>query len=114
MANPTSPREVGSYDEPGRALGVYVTGGYAYIVDECEYFAVINVSNPSRPLGVGSYKWPWSVVTKPASPQRVFVAGGYAYATQAYMWSDYGLRVIDVANPASPYEVSSDGFANDV
>ncbi|PIZ12455.1 MAG: hypothetical protein COY53_09925, partial [Elusimicrobia bacterium CG_4_10_14_0_8_um_filter_37_32] len=33
ISNPASPSEVGSYDTPYSAQGVYVSGNYAYVAD---------------------------------------------------------------------------------
>jgi hypothetical protein len=33
VSNPSNPREVGYFDTPGYAQGVYVSGNYAYVAD---------------------------------------------------------------------------------
>jgi hypothetical protein len=33
VSNPSNPREVGFFDTPGYAYGVYVSGNYAYVAD---------------------------------------------------------------------------------
>ncbi|MEO0097825.1 MAG: hypothetical protein ABIK78_07005, partial [candidate division WOR-3 bacterium] len=34
ISNPSNPREVGYYDTPGYAYGVYVSSSYAYVADD--------------------------------------------------------------------------------
>ncbi|HAV42926.1 TPA: hypothetical protein DCX15_02785, partial [bacterium] len=33
VSNPRSPKEIGYYDTPGYASGVYVLGNYTYVAD---------------------------------------------------------------------------------
>jgi hypothetical protein len=72
VSNPSSPREVGAYDTPGSALGVAVSGTYAYVADGSEGLRVIDVSNPSSPREVGFYD-------TPGDAWGVAVSGTYAY-----------------------------------
>src|SRR6266542_177273 len=46
---------VGGYDTSGRALGLAVSGNYAYVADERAGLQVIDVSNPANPRRVGGY-----------------------------------------------------------
>ena len=87
-------RFVGSYDTPGRAYGVYVSGGYAYVADWNAGLRVIDVSDPENPVEVGYYD-------TPGYAHRVCISGGYAYV--ADNWA--GLRIIDVSDPSNPVEV---------
>ena len=80
-----------SYDTPGNAYGVYVTGGHAYVADGESGLQIINVSNPASPTMTGSYD-------TPSSARDVYAAGGTAYVANF----SSGLQVIDVSNPASP------------
>jgi hypothetical protein len=81
---------VGSYDTPGKACGVYVTGGLAYVADGSG-LQIIAISNPSSPTLRGSYN-------TPGVAYGVYVTGGLAYIGDD--WS--GLQIIDVSNPSSP------------
>ena len=87
-------REVGYYDTPGSAIGVFVAGDFAYVADMESGLRVIDVSDPENPDEVGFYDTPGIAI-------GVFVAGDFAYV------ADYeaGLRVIDITDPESPDEV---------
>ena len=87
-------RFVGSYDTPGRAYGVYVSGGYAYVADWNAGLRVIDVSDPENPVEIGYYD-------TPGYAHGVYISGSYAYVADG----DWGLRVIDVSNPSNPEEV---------
>ncbi len=91
-----SPTLAGSYDTPGKAYGVFVSGSYTYVADDVSGLQVINVSSPASPTLVGTYD-------TQGEAWDVYVAGSYAYV------ADYssGLQVIDVSNPASPTQAGS-------
>jgi len=117
VSNRGEPVEVGSYAMPGRLdfLSVYVSGSYAYVaadpdgrlrpMDVSSSLRVLDVSNPASPFEVGSYAMPgrldYHSVYESAS-YGVYVSGSYAYVAADTL----GMRVVDVSNPASPYEVS--------
>ncbi len=82
---------VGTYDTPGHARGVSVSGSYAYVADGGSGLQVINVSNAGSPTLAGTYNTPgdaWSV----------YVSGTYSYVADG----GSGLHIINVSNPASP------------
>jgi hypothetical protein len=87
---------VGSYDTPDVAMGVFVSGNYAYIADFNSGLQVINISNPSNPVKAGSYD-------TPGAAEGVFVSGNYAYVADGYS----GLQVINVSNPSNPAKAGS-------
>jgi hypothetical protein len=93
--NAQSPYLAGSYDTPGRALRVFVTGGYAYIADASS-LQIVDVSNPQSPFLAGSYD-------TPSFAEDVFVAGGYAYVVGWFS----GLQIVNVSNPQSPFLAGS-------
>ena len=112
ITDPANPSEVGFYDTPGSARGVAVAAGdpqghtYAYIADEDSGLRVIDISDPANPSEVGFY------VYDTGSAYDVAVAGNYAYVAdvpvwvwEAGGWIGGGLRIINIANPASPSEV---------
>ncbi len=97
-----SPVLVGSFDTPGSATSVFVSGSYAYVADGYSGLQIVNVSNPASPTLAGSYN-------TPGYARRVFVSGGYAYVADGVS----GLQIINVSNPASPtlagaYDTPSD------
>jgi hypothetical protein len=79
---------VGSYNTPGEAIGVVVSGSLAYVADEGGGFRIIDVSNPAAPQQRGALQ-------TAGVAQDVAVSGNYAYLAAA----GAGLRIIDVSNP---------------
>ena len=63
---------IGSYDTPGQAYGVFVSGNYAYVANGAEGLLIVNVSDPGNPSLAGSYN-------TPGSANGVFVSGDYVY-----------------------------------
>ena len=89
-----SDREAGSFDTPGFAVGVAVSGSYAYVADETGGLRIINIANPALPSEVGFCE-------TPGSSYGVAVTGSYAYVADI----GSGLRIINISNPALPSEV---------
>jgi hypothetical protein len=94
ISNPSFPTIVGSWDTPGQANGVTVSGSYAYVADADSGLRVIDVSIPSNPTEVG-------YCDTPDDARDVAVSGSYAYVADGTA----GLRVIDVSSPSNPTEV---------
>lgn len=84
-----SPTLAGTYNTPGYARDVFISGSYAYVADAGSGLQVINVADPAGPTLAGSYDTPYNA-------QGVFVSGNYAYV------ACYILQVIDVSIHASP------------
>jgi len=99
------PVRVGSYDTSGSALGVALSGNYAYVADGAAGLQVIDVSNPASPQRVGGYNTSGFAL-------GVAVSGNYAYLGDL----NAGVQVIDVSHPANPRRVGGNsGFdASDV
>ncbi len=94
-----NPSKIASYESPvADPTSVRVVGSYAYVTDYNRGLYILNVANPSDPQVVGLWDkndpWMW--------PIDVDVAGDYAYVLD-----DSELHIIDVSNPASPFEVGS-------
>ena len=96
VTNPTSPTLRGTYDTPGRAVGVQVSGSSAYVADGGGGFQIINVANPSLPTLRGAY----DVVDHGLN---LFLSGGVAYVAG---YEDR-LQIIDVSNPTRPRTLSA-------
>ena len=91
-ANPANPTVVGFYPSPA-ARGVAVVGNLAYV--SSAGLTILDVSQPGHPVALG-------VLPIPEYVLGVTMSGHYAYvATQG------SLRILDVANPVSPFEVGS-------
>jgi len=84
---------VGSYNTPGWANGVAVSGDYAYVADGYLGLRVIDIKNPASPTEVGFYD-------TPIFSGDVKVSGNYAYVAD----KSSGLRIINISIPSSPRE----------
>jgi hypothetical protein len=99
------PSEVGSYDTPGDAWGVAVSGNYAYVAAASSGLRIIDITNPSAPTETGFYD-------TPGNAYGVAVSGNFAFVADR----TGGLLVIDVSNPAAPslagfYDTSGDAWS---
>ncbi len=112
IADPSAPRRIGYLvlaGGDGNAVeAITVVGPYAYVADTYGLW-VVDVSDPTQPFGVGHTLIRGGVNTD------VTVAGQYAYLTQWYNSGQSGsgnvghgyFKVVDVSDPAHPYEVST-------
>lgn len=93
IANPAAPREIGFYNTPWPAMGLYVSGNTVYVAAEFAGLRVVDVTTPTAPRELGFYD-------TPGYAQDVYVVGNIAYI------ADYtnGLRIINVADPKAPTE----------
>ncbi|MFZ3080923.1 MAG: NosD domain-containing protein [Bellilinea sp.] len=85
---------VGSY--PLTPRGLTVRDGLAYVSQEFDGVKIYNVSNPASISLVGSFTSSTSFTHGPVS-----LAENYAYVSD-----NWGLRILDVTDPANPTEVS--------
>ena len=86
----------------GATNTVAVQGNYAYIVGVGPRLVILNISDPAHPTVVGQTDILHGTV------QGVAVVGNYAYITEgggSCKSSGGGLRIINIANPATPFEV---------
>jgi hypothetical protein len=90
-----SPTQVGS---AGAGLGRHVVAGKYLYMPSTSGLRILDVSNPSSPLAIGSQ-------AQLSAIQGVYVAGQYAYVAD----SAAGLGIIDISDPRAP---SSVGYAN--
>jgi len=95
VSDPTSPIIVNSVYSYGGGLSIYVSGKYAYIVDDNE-LQIIDVSNPYFPIETDDISCGGS--------QDVYVSGKYAYVTGAL---DNGVEILDISDPTNPTHVES-------
>jgi hypothetical protein len=81
----------GSYDTPGYAHGIALSGDYAYVADGFAGLQVIDITDTANPSLAGSYNtldYAWGVA----------ISGDYAYVAD----DEFGLQVIDISNPTNP------------
>ena len=95
ISDPLSPQPLDYYMTYDDGSGVQVVGNYAYLTAYGDGLSIIDISDPNSLAGVGYYNTPgWAI--------DVAVSGDYAYV------ADYwGLRILNVADPANPFEVGS-------
>ncbi len=96
VTTPHHPRLLGSYDTPGYAKGVAVSGTHVYVADWHRGLRVVDVSDPAHPQPVGSYD-------TFGFANDVALLGAYAYVADV----GSGLRIIDVSDPTNPQEVGA-------
>jgi hypothetical protein len=108
-----SAREVGTIKDGVGAsrlngtFDVVTVGKYAYVVsDSDDSLSIIDVSNPSSPVEVGSVHDDslGGTATQLNGANGVAVSGKYAYVASV---QDDALSIIDIANPAAPVEVGA-------
>jgi hypothetical protein len=98
--------EIGFYDTPGKAHGVYVNNDLAYVADSSDGLRIIDVSDPGNTFEIGN-------CDTPGDAAKVVVSGIYAYIADG----DSGLCVVNVSDPASPYRIAqskSIGYAKNI
>lgn len=90
ITNKTQPVVVGSLSTSRTILGVALAGDYAYLIDGLGGFAIIDVSQPARPVRV--------------SQQRIDqrAEGLVVVDHLAYVATYTGLLVLNVVDPANP------------
>jgi hypothetical protein len=99
ISDPCQPVQLGAYDTNGTAIGVALSGNYAYVGDgSVDGLLVIDISDPCSPVHIGIYD-------TSSSARALAVSGNYACVP------DYvaGLQIIDISNPASPAWINSCG-----
>jgi hypothetical protein len=103
VTNPFNPFLVGNYNTPYNLADVVVRSNLAYLADGKTGLLIVNVSNPAAPSLVGSFKTNFSA-------DYVRVAGDFAYVSSRYYealpgTNVAGFFVINIADPAHPFEV---------
>lgn len=88
----TSPQQVGTYDTPGAAWGIFASGNYAYIADGSTGLQIIGISDPTAPTPKGAVDTPGQYAF------NVQTLGNIAYIANGVE----GLAVVDVSNPSAP------------
>ena len=106
VSNPTSPVEVGSFDNSVGAGDVEVVGGLAYITDHgYGSLRIIDVSDPTAPIEIGAFAAEFAPIDVEVVGELAFLADQLRLPGSPCCGS--ALRVIDVSNPAAPVEVSA-------
>lgn len=93
VANPEQPVQVGSVASGGRVIAVAARPPYVYLADQDVTLAVVDASDPSAPRVV-------HLMPGDARTLDLVVDG-----ERLYLATNYGLRVLSLANPAQPVEI---------
>lgn len=109
VSNPFSPIPAGTYISSNHPFvsSVFVRDNYAYMIDSdlySYYLRIIDVSNPSVPILIGS-------CGLPGTYGDVFICGDYAYVTSI----NKGLQIINISTLSSPviegsYQTNGEGY----
>jgi hypothetical protein len=104
---PTQPTIVGTYNSPGTAGCVDVSGNYAY-VGAYTTLNIVDISNPTTPYEVSSY-------TPNGKTIDVQVSGSYVYiATYDFGGGENGIEILDITNPSNPSFASNINLGDEV
>lgn len=130
LSNPNFPTQLGQFiiSDPSYISDIYVSGSYAYCVDN-QCFSVVDVTSPSNPLIVGSCEAPGaSIAVKDSFAYVVSFINGLRvvdisdqenpeivasawtpegditiFNSYAYISTNLGMRIIDISDPLNPY-----------
>lgn len=94
VSDPQNPNETGYYDTNGISYGIAKAGTYVYVADGVQGIKVFDASSPDTLILLGTCDTPVMATKVQCLNNYLFVADGALG----------GLRIIDVSNPASPYD----------
>jgi hypothetical protein len=92
VSDPSKPVKAGYCATSGSLYDVFVSGSYAYVVNDDLH--ILEVSDPSNPVEVGG------VYTQERDAWSVYVSDDHAYVAGAR-----GFRMFNVSDPTNPVEV---------
>lgn len=93
---PFSVSMVGSHETVDGALGVALSGRYAYVADGLDGLQILDVGEPTAPVLVASFD-------TPGYAQGVAIVGDYAFVADG----PGGLQIINISTPFAPAYTSS-------
>jgi hypothetical protein len=102
VSAPANPAEIGSYQASGIPRGVFYSDSMVSIAATGDLWTpstglwIVDATMPSDPKKKGNYD-------SPGDTRAVFAEGNLAYLAD----SDFGLRVVNIANPQNPMEMGS-------
>jgi len=117
ISDPTNPTHAGSIDddtcdafvgdegcELDGAIGIYVSGKYAYVVSSIDDgMEILDISNVSNITHVAKFNDSDHPDAELDGATDIFVSGKYAYITGQ---QDDGLEIIDISDPTNPVHVT--------
>jgi hypothetical protein len=95
VAEPRSPRLVGTFITPDSPRTIHVSGKLACIAGEGT-FHILDVNDPSTPRRLGEYRASGII-------QRIQIEGNLVYLAN----DRTGFQVVDISNPISPIRIGS-------
>ncbi len=108
ISNPAMPRVIGKTQTfPGIVVDFAISGGLAYVADDEAGLRIVDVSDPANPAFAGFYSIPRIALHDEVNTlmydnvASVAVAQGHAYVAEY----QFGLRVVNIADPSNPVEV---------
>jgi hypothetical protein len=118
ISDPTNPIGVGSItdgangaDELNGVWSIAISGNYAYVTGYGVDFSgsdggvqILDVSDPTNPVGVGSITDGESGADDLAGAISIAVSGNYAYVASSI---DDGVQILDISDPTNPIGVGS-------
>ncbi|MDD2758614.1 MAG: tail fiber domain-containing protein [Patescibacteria group bacterium] len=101
VANPAAPVLTGRtvLSSGGTPNRLFVSGRYAYVLEDSSYVAIVDVASSSAPLQVATS-------TVGSTPRGIYVSGRYAYVTN---YGSNSLSVVDISNPLAATQVATTG-----
>jgi hypothetical protein len=99
LSNPAEAFELGMSSPEGShtAYDVAIRGNYAYTACGTQGFSVFDISDPTQPNCITTYRPPYNV-------DRLVTVGDYLYVNDAY---SNLLRIYSLSNPAAPESVNA-------
>ncbi|MBY9012967.1 MAG: hypothetical protein KGD70_11390 [Candidatus Lokiarchaeota archaeon] len=95
----TNPVKTDQYTGSGAAFDVQVVGEITYVADWSRGLVLLNISDPSHVSEISRFSISGACT-------QVYVDNGIAYITDHHI-SYTGIRLINVSNPQSPFQVGS-------
>lgn len=95
LADPLQLRVLAEAKLDGPVSALAVRRGLAYLADEASLI-ILGLDNPAKPRKLGEVRGDWSARDLALAGDRLYIAGG-----------EPGLAVIDIADPAHPFQVAS-------
>jgi len=101
------PSNIVSVNMSDYAIDMAVVGNYAYVISLNKFY-VIDISNPSKPVLMGTWESNPDNVKDLQFCNDIKIFGSYAYLADSYGY----LHVIDISNPSHPILISTTGTMN--
>jgi len=94
VSDPANPSILGTYNSPGAATGVAVSGPIAYLADGESGLQVVDVSDTANPRRIGGFNTPGYATRVAVKDTHAFVADG-----------SRGLEILDISDPTLPVRI---------